>query len=943
MQTSPTEIILRDYQREAVDEIFGSFEDNPCVVAPTGCHAKGTKILMAYGSTKKVENIIPGDLIMGDDGTPRTVLTLHHGTDEMFKITPVKGEPFIVNKGHILSLISTNEGKSWGSTGEEIVNLSVEEYLSKCEYFKHTHKLYRGKVEHFKREVDTFNIPPYVLGLFLGDGDLTRRINYTNPDVETYKDIYSWAVSIGYVVRLSFNSSGCPCLCFSRNEHAKDKEKKNDIRDYFEWLSLYSRTSGEKFIPFNYMTASRESRLELLAGLIDTDGSLSNGTYDYVTKSEQLAEDITFVCRSLGFSCYLTECTKKCQTGFSGTYWRLCISGELSDIPCRVARKKAEKRQQKKRVNVTGFKVESIGIGEYYGFTCDGNHLYMMGDFTVTHNSGKSVLIATYLKEACSYFPSFSFLLLTHQKELVEQDVDKLLKIAPELDIGIYSASLKRKELGHRITFASIQSLYAERENPDIHFDVILVDECHLINNEDEGRYQEFFSHFPKAQIIGFTATPFRMGQGRLVEDGHIFTSYINTVGILDLQKMGYLSRLTTKATLNKIDAEDADIKVVAGDYAKGELDALVNRYETNQAIAEEVKKKCIAYNRYHVIIFCTSVNHARNIADLLNAMDFSCVCVEGSMDKKERENQIETFTSGTARAITNCSLLTTGFDYPAIDCVVLIRPTRSTGLYLQMVGRGIRISPETGKENCLLLDFGGNVEFHGPIGKPRINVRKSKKGNGLSPVRVCPRCLEVMERSVYICPSCGYEFPVKASSTEKTRYLFYGDPNGDEDELSKRKTFRCKSWSWFKSESRNGNEMWTITYYCETGDIDKDNTIQVKQYLVVDENISDWLKKRNLEKLDYICQKVKGIKFADYLAPDGELLMQALVNDLASAKPPLFVITAPQKKNPQYTEVIGLISQEEFTEMALENREERKAIEKQQKEILNEQVEYTD
>lgn len=935
MQTSPTEntpIVLRDYQREAVDKIFGSPEDNPCVVAPTGCHAKGTKILMVYGSTKKVENIVPGDLIMGDDGTPRTVLTLHRGTDEMFKITPVKGTPFIVNKGHILSLISTNEGKVWGSTGEEIVNISVGEYLSKTKHFKHTHKLYRGKVEHFEREADSFNIPPYVLGLFLGDGSLTREINYTNPDVETYKDIYSWAVSIGYVVRLSFNSSGCPCLYFSRNELAKDKEKREDIKHYFEWLSLYNRTSGEKFIPFNYMTASRENRLELLAGLIDTDGSLSNGTYDYVTKSEQLAKDITFVCRSLGFSCYITECTKKCQTGFSGTYWRLCISGELSDIPCRVARKKAEKRQQKKRVNVTGFKVESIGIGEYYGFTCDGNHLYMMGDFTVTHNSGKSVLIATYLKEACSYFPSFSFLLLTHQKELVEQDVDKLLKIAPELDIGVYSASLKRRELGHRITFASIQSLYAERENPSLHFDVILVDECHLINNQDEGRYQEFFSHFPEAQIIGFTATPFRMGQGRLVEDGKIFTSYINTIGILDLQKMGYLSRLTTKATATTLDT--SNVKVIAGEFAKGELDAAVNKYETNQAIAEEIKKKCEAYNRYHVIIFCTSIEHAKNITSLLNAMDFSCVCVEGTMSKKERERTISAFTSGEARAISNVGILTTGFDFPAIDCVVLIRPTLSTGLYLQMVGRGIRISPETHKENCLLLDFGENVLRHGPIGNPRVNAKISRKGEGLTMLRVCPRCLEVMERSVYICPSCGYEFPVKASSTEKTRYLFYGDPNGDEEVEGKRKVHFCKSWSFFRTQSRAGKDMWVITYYCDPHS-SGENTEQVKQYLVVDSSSSLWAKKKTKEKLEYIAKKVENVDFSFYLYADGELNIQGLVDELSAAVPPPFVVTAPQKDHPEYTEVIGLISKKEFSGMVQENTKEREMIEEQQKELM--------
>ncbi len=548
--------------------------------------------------------------------------------------------------------------------------------------------------------------------------------------------------------------------------------------------------------------------------------------------------------------------------------------------------------------------------------------------------SGKSVLIATYLKEACSYFPSFSFLLLTHQKELIEQDVDKLLAIAPDLDIGIYSASLKKKELGHRITFASIQSIYAEKENPDLHFDVILVDECHLINNQDEGRYQEFFTHFPQAQIIGFTATPFRMGQGRLVEDGHIFTKYVETVGILDLQKMGYLSRLTTKAVRNEIDA--SNVKVVAGEFAKGELDAVVNRYETNKAVAEEIAKKVKYYERFHTIVFCTSVEHARNISELLNENGISCVSIEGSMSKKEREYTLDLFTSGEVRAITNCNILTTGFDYPAIDCVALIRPTRSTGLYLQMVGRGIRISPETGKENCLLLDFGENVVTHGPIGNPRVNARPHKKGEGLSPVKVCPKCLEVMERSALFCPSCGYVFPAKErkAGTEKTRYLFYGDPNGDEQTENGRKVSFVKSWSFYKTQTKAGKEMWVITYYCEPLRPDRDNTQQVKQYLLTDTSYSSWVRQKNMEKLEEICNKVEGIALADYYFADGTFDLPSLMENLGETAPPPIVITAPQKDHPEYTEVVALISQKEFTAMTNEDIKDREEIERKQNEI---------
>lgn len=580
--------------------------------------------------------------------------------------------------------------------------------------------------------------------------------------------------------------------------------------------------------------------------------------------------------------------------------------------------------------------------------------------------SGKSIMIATFLKEATTYWPDCSFLMLTHQKELIEQDVKALLAIEPGLDIGIYSASLKRKELGHRITFASIQSIFVEKENPSLQFDVILVDECHLINNADEGRYQEFFKsqerqivvtkdtglfvagHTAKSdkpilntriettrpRIIGFTATPFRMGQGRLVEDGHIFTSYINTIGVLDLQKQGYLSRLTTKATATELDIKD--VKIIAGEYAKGELDAAVNRYETNKAVAEEIAKKVKFYNRFHVIVFCTSVEHARNIADLLNSQGISAVSIEGSMSKKERENTLSLFTSGEVRAITNCNLLTTGFNYPAIDCVVLIRPTRSTGLYLQMVGRGIRISPETGKENCLLLDFGENVVNHGPIGNPRVNAKPRKKGEGLSPVKVCPQCLEVMERSALFCPSCGYVFPVKErkAGTEKTRYLFYGDPNGDGAEGNGRKISYVKSWSFFHTKTQAGKDMWVITYYCDPLRQGVDNTQQVKQFILTDSSYSDWVQKQNMKKLEEICNKVEGIHLPDYYFTDGTFDLPSLMENLGEVTPPPLIITAPQKDHPEYTEVVALISQKEFTAMVDEDNADEEAIEKAQREL---------
>ncbi len=543
--------------------------------------------------------------------------------------------------------------------------------------------------------------------------------------------------------------------------------------------------------------------------------------------------------------------------------------------------------------------------------------------------AGKSVLIARLISDSLYYWgKDFKILLLTHQKELIEQDVKKLLDIEPEMDIGIYSASLNKKELFHTVTFASIQSLIVKKEEVADYFDMIIVDECHLINNKSEGQYQEFLST-QSTIVIGFTATPFRMGQGKLVEDGNIFDYYIETIGILDMQKKGYLSRLTTKDTLTKIDTEG--IKIVAGEFSQKELDERVNNYETNQAIAEEIVRKIEYYHRFHTIVFCSSIAQAKNIDELINAMDITSVCVEGSMSKKEREKTLSLFTSGEVRVICNCSILTTGFDYPAIDCVALVRPTLSTGLYLQMVGRGIRISPESGKKNCLLLDFGGNVERHGPIGKPVLNTRKEGrgKGQGLSPVRVCPECLEVLPISEYICPSCGYEFPVKSGLDINPRHLFYGDPNGDEGEEGN--AYLVDSWNWLKGVGNKDPhyERWEVTYFCHG------TTVQVKEYLIIDDRVNAFIKKKANNRFFFFCSKF-GINFKDYILKVGGIAYTPLAEDIKRAGPPLIIYT--RKNDKGYTDVTGIVTKEEYHKYSVAYQEKEELIQKRQKEIMQDE-----
>lgn len=340
------------------------------------CFAKGTKVLMYDGSIKNVEDIQNGELVMGNDSTPRTVYGTTSGKEEMFEIKPTKGNSFVVNRSHILSV--KYNGK--------VVNLSVDEYLKKNNTFKDRAKLYRTGIDFTESAV---SLDPYYLGLWLGDGE-TASCRIANTDTEVIKYLDSYAKSIGYVlVNNSKNEDKCPIwnITLGKGQHLYG----HIINDALQNLGIL----GNKRIPKEFLVNSRKVRLDVLAGLIDSDGSYSCGGFDIIQKSKELSEDILYLCRSLGFAAYITPCEKADQNGTTGQYYRIFISGDCSVIPTKVKRKVSKPRIQVKNVLHTGFSVKSVGEGEYYGFAVDGNHLFCLNDFTVVHNT---TMVRSYLK-----------------------------------------------------------------------------------------------------------------------------------------------------------------------------------------------------------------------------------------------------------------------------------------------------------------------------------------------------------------------------------------------------------------------------------------------------------------------------------------------------------------------------------------------------------------
>lgn len=345
---------------------------------PTGCFAKGTKVLMFDGTTKSVEDVQVGEKLMGPDSKARTVLSLARGREMMYRVTPVKGDSYTVNRSHILSLkMSPQEN---GDT-PYLVNITVADYLERSKWFKQQAKGWRCGVDFPARSVA---IDPYFIGLWLGDGTtLTPEI--ATKDKECVDAVHDTAKQWGMYVTEIY------CKSCNRYRISCGVEGRNAENPLLAKMREIGLTSG-KFIPQDYRINSFEVRAQVLAGLVDSDGHMGDNGFEIISKIERLANDIAFLARSLGLAAYVSSKKITHASGEVGDYYRVGISGDCSIVPVRLSRKKAGERLQKKSALVTGITVDEVEEGDYFGFAVDGDHLFMLADFTVVHNCGKTHL-----------------------------------------------------------------------------------------------------------------------------------------------------------------------------------------------------------------------------------------------------------------------------------------------------------------------------------------------------------------------------------------------------------------------------------------------------------------------------------------------------------------------------------------------------------------------
>ena len=377
-------------------------------------------------------------------------------------------------------------------------------------------------------------------------------------------------------------------------------------------------------------------------------------------------------------------------------------------------------------------------------------------------------------------------IVLCHRKELIEQNA-KGVSVA-----GIYSAGLNRKQINEDIIFAGIQSCYKNAfEFGRRH--LVLIDEAHLVG--DEGRFKTFLDDLitvnPDLRVVGLTATPYRTSEGHLTE-GETWTDVCYEAPVGRLIAEGFLSPLTS--TPSSI-YDTSGLSIRGGEFTESSLQLLFDDEAKIDKACEEVSRACA--DRHSVIVFCSGVTHAFHVAERLGGE-----VIHGESTSIERAGLIESFKSGRLKFLCNCDVLTTGFDAPNVDAVVLLRATMSPGLLVQMAGRGFRLSP--GKTDCLILDFGNNISRHGPLDAIDFGKRAKPGTGGDANKKTCPGCDEEVAPSVRVC-SCGFIFPkelkheVEASAAEP---------------LAKPELLRVRSWTLSRHDKKETHSL-RVDYDC--------------------------------------------------------------------------------------------------------------------------------
>lgn len=380
--------------------------------------------------------------------------------------------------------------------------------------------------------------------------------------------------------------------------------------------------------------------------------------------------------------------------------------------------------------------------------------------------AGKSLMIAALAQRADTEYPGTRILVLVHQKELLEQNVDKILKIWPTADVGLYSAAVGKKQLNRQITYATIGSIYKKAYDLG-RIDIVLADECHLINPKETGMWRTFLADLartcPHARTIGWTGTPFRgNGVWLTAGDDPLFTNVATRVKMRELLDLGFLAPLVPAPTVARIDTRD--VRTSGDDYVVSELAKVTDRADLVEATCSEIVD--LARNRKRWLVFAVTIDHADHVCACLVRKGVDAAVVSSETPKDERARLIAAFRRGQLRCLVNVAVLTTGFDVPEVDFIALLRATKSPVLYVQIAGRGMRCvganideSTINGKADCLWADFTDTTVNMGPVDEVQGRLPSGNR-KGQAPTKLCPECGSQNHAAAPQCIDCGFQFP---------------------------------------------------------------------------------------------------------------------------------------------------------------------------------------
>lgn len=642
-------------------------------------HCAGTKVLMYDYTVKKVEDVEVGDELMGPDGKPRKVIALGSGEEQAYRVIPNKGEPFTCNESHILSLKITGGAKMGGWNKGDIVNIRVKDYLTRSKTFKHLAKLWYASLEFKEKELP---FSPWMVGVWLGDGCSSGYPRITKPDKDVQAGIIQWAESLGLQWRYYSSGSKNDTIVITTGSHSR--MIKNPLKE----LAKYC-TNGCKYIPQIYLTASRQQRLELLAGLIDTDGYNNNNLgYEIATKYEKLSEGIMQLCRGLGMRCTRKLVQKGIKSsGFKGWYWRMHIHGDLTSIPCR-GHKKITSMKNRVDPTMTGFTLEDIGVQRYYGIEIEGeDKLYLLWDHLVTHNTS---LIANTIRA----YP-------TCKTCLVAPGVDLVKQLHADMTEGKFKLEGRRVSivctgrtkiptpiLPGDVVVCSVDSL--NKLDPT-EYDLLLADEPHELVTEERLRKMNAFT---KARRLGFGATLTGRFDGRdkLIEG--LFGPVIVERTYREAVAEGAICPLEVIFLNVKIDPRHFFNRQRA-------YDSLFFR---NPHVAELIAKMCheVIPPDFQTLIFIRNEKQAEYLLDFIGTE--TCIAMAKRLTTKEREEVTEKLKGDKIKRCLCSKIYAKGMTFSDVRVLINAEAGGNNTSSIQKPGRLAEIRP--GKKCGIILDF---------------------------------------------------------------------------------------------------------------------------------------------------------------------------------------------------------------------------------------------